>query len=43
VQPAASERDPTADLTPEDLVLKEPSKPRPKTRRARNKRHGRSR
>jgi SecD/SecF fusion protein len=41
-QPAASERDPAADLTPEDLVLKEPSKPRPKTRRTRNKRHGRS-
>ncbi|HTU79567.1 MAG TPA: protein translocase subunit SecD [Solirubrobacteraceae bacterium] len=40
------ERDPTADLTPEDLVLKEPSKPRQKSRRAgarRNKRHGRSR
>jgi SecD/SecF fusion protein len=39
--PAASERDPAADLTPEDLVLKEPSKP--KTRRPRNNRHGRSR
>ena len=34
-------RDPTADLTPEDLVLKEDPKPRPKTRR--NKRHGRPR
>jgi SecD/SecF fusion protein len=44
VPPAVGERDPTADLTPEDLVLKEPSKPRPpKARRTRNKRHGRSR
>ncbi len=44
--PASSpkgERDPTADLTPEDLVLKEESKQRPKPRRARNRRHGRSR
>ncbi len=47
--PASSpetERDPTADLTPEDLVLKEDPKPRQKARRAgarRNKRHGRSR
>jgi SecD/SecF fusion protein len=40
---AASERDPAADLTPEDLVLKEPSKPRQKARRPRNRRHGRSR
>jgi SecD/SecF fusion protein len=40
--PAAPERDPAADLTPEDLVLKDDPKPRPKTRR-RNKRHGRSR
>jgi SecD/SecF fusion protein len=42
----ASERDPAADLTPEDLVLKETPKPREKRRRAggrRNKRHGRSR
>jgi SecD/SecF fusion protein len=42
---AAQERDPAADLTPEDLVLKEPAKPRtPKSRGAggrRNKRHGR--
>jgi len=37
------ERDPTADLTPEDLVLKEDPKPRQKNRRPRNKRHGRSR
>jgi SecD/SecF fusion protein len=40
--PAAPERDPAADLTPEDLVLKEESKPRQK-RRPRNKRHGRAR
>jgi SecD/SecF fusion protein len=39
----APERDPAADLTPEDLVLKDAPKPRQKTRRARNKRHGRSR
>jgi SecD/SecF fusion protein len=38
------ERDPSADLTPEDLVLKEQPKPREKrSRRPRNKRHGRSR
>jgi SecD/SecF fusion protein len=36
-------RDPAADLTPEDLVMKEDPKPRPKSRRPRNKRHGRSR
>jgi SecD/SecF fusion protein len=44
--PAPPERDPTADLTPEDLVLKEEPKRRDKSRRAggrRNKRHGRSR
>jgi len=44
--PPAPERDPAADLTPEDLVLKDEPKPRQKTRRAgsrRNKRHGRSR
>jgi SecD/SecF fusion protein len=40
---APAERDPAADLTPEDLVLKDDSKPRPKSRRARNRRHGRSR
>jgi SecD/SecF fusion protein len=42
----AAERDPTADLTPEDLVLKEQPKQPQKPRRAggrRNKRHGRSR
>jgi len=37
----APEVDPTADLTPEDLVLKDAPKPKP--RRQRNKRHGRSR
>jgi SecD/SecF fusion protein len=36
-------RDPAADLTPEDLVLKEAPKPRERTKRSRNKRHGRSR
>jgi SecD/SecF fusion protein len=44
--PAPPERDPAADLTPEDLVLKEEPKRREKNRRAggrRNKRHGRSR
>jgi SecD/SecF fusion protein len=38
-----AERDPAADLAPEDLVLKDAPKPRQKTRRARNKRHGRAR
>jgi SecD/SecF fusion protein len=37
------ERDPAADLTPEDVVLKDAPKPRPKTRRPRNRKHGRSR
>jgi SecD/SecF fusion protein len=41
--PPGGERDPAADLTPEDLVLKEDSKPRQKSRGRRNKRHGRSR
>jgi SecD/SecF fusion protein len=36
-----SERDPAADLTPEDLVLKD--KPKPRQKRPRNRRHGRSR
>jgi hypothetical protein len=36
------ERDPAADLAPEDLVLKEEAK-REKRRRPRNRRHGRSR
>ncbi len=36
-----AERDPSADLTPEDLVLKD--KPKPRQKRPRNKRHGRSR
>ena len=40
---AAPERDPAADLAPEDLVLKDEPKRRQKTRRPRNKRHGRSR
>ncbi len=43
-RPVAPQRDPTADLTPEDLVLKDAPKPREKrSRRARNKRHGRPR
>jgi SecD/SecF fusion protein len=41
---AVPERDPAADLTPEDLVLKDdPSKQRPKAKRPRNRKHGRSR
>jgi SecD/SecF fusion protein len=40
---AAPTRDPTADLTPEDLVLKQDSPQRGKTRRPRNRRHGRAR
>jgi len=39
----AGERDPAADLTPEDLVLKDAPKSREKRRRPRNKKHGRSR
>ncbi|HYM45387.1 MAG TPA: protein translocase subunit SecD [Solirubrobacteraceae bacterium] len=39
----APERDPAADLTPEDLVLKEQPKTREKRKRPRNRRHGRSR
>jgi len=39
----APARDPAADLTPEDLVLKEDPKPRQKGRRPRNRRHGRAR
>jgi SecD/SecF fusion protein len=35
------EEDPAADAAPEDLVLKEPKRDKPK--RARNKRHGRPR
>jgi SecD/SecF fusion protein len=42
VEPAEPARDPAADLTPEDLVLKEEPKRRPK-RRPRNRRHGRAR
>jgi SecD/SecF fusion protein len=40
---SVAERDPAADLTPEDLVLKERPKRREKAKRPRNKRHGRSR
>jgi SecD/SecF fusion protein len=41
---ATAERDPTADLDPEDLVLKDDKKPKtPKPKRPRNRRHGRSR
>ena len=36
-------RDPAADLTPEDLVLKEQPSQRGKPRRPRNRRHGRAR
>jgi SecD/SecF fusion protein len=36
-------RDPAADLTPEDLVLKDDPKKRDRAKRPRNKRHGRSR
>jgi SecD/SecF fusion protein len=36
------QRDSAADLTPEDLVLKDPPKPR-RQRRSRNRRHGRAR
>jgi len=39
----APPRDPAADLTPEDLVLKEQPKRRERSKRPRNKRHGRSR
>jgi SecD/SecF fusion protein len=41
--PVEKERDPAADLTPEDLVLKDEPKRRQKNRRPRNRRHGRSR
>jgi SecD/SecF fusion protein len=40
---AGPARDPAADLTPEDLVLKDEPKRREKRRRPRNRRHGRSR
>jgi SecD/SecF fusion protein len=39
-EPEPPQRDPAADLTPEDLVLKE-DKPAQKRKRPRNKRHGR--
>jgi SecD/SecF fusion protein len=41
-QGGSRERDPAADLAPEDLVLKDPKR-REKNRRPRNRRHGRSR
>ena len=43
---AAQGRDPAADLAPEDLVLKDAPKARPKRRRAaaaKRRKHGRSR
>jgi len=40
---ATVERDPAADLAPEDLVLKDDKPKTPKPKRPRNKRHGRSR
>jgi SecD/SecF fusion protein len=40
---APEQRDPAADLAPEDLVLKEEPKQRQKSRRSRNRRHGRAR
>jgi SecD/SecF fusion protein len=40
-EPKPPQRDPAADLTPEDLVLKDDPKPAPKRKRPRNKRHGR--
>jgi SecD/SecF fusion protein len=40
---ATAERDPSADLDPEDLVLKDDKQKRVKTKRPRNRRHGRSR
>jgi SecD/SecF fusion protein len=42
-KPRAPKRDPAADLTPEDLVLKDDAKPPEKRKRPRNRRHGRSR
>jgi SecD/SecF fusion protein len=39
-QPTEAERDPAADLTPEDLVLKDDKAP-PKRKRTRNRKHGR--
>ena len=42
--PASPERDPAADLAPEDLVLKDEPKQRPKRKRSQGRRkHGRSR
>ncbi|HEY1457514.1 MAG TPA: protein translocase subunit SecF, partial [Solirubrobacteraceae bacterium] len=42
-RPEVPERDPTADLTPEDLVLKEQPKRQKRTGGRKNKRHGRAR
>ncbi len=39
----APPRDPAADLTPEDLVMKDSAPRREKSRRSRNRKHGRSR
>jgi SecD/SecF fusion protein len=47
LEPEPPPRDPAADLTPEDLVLKDTPKPQPKRRRsgpgAKRRKHGRSR
>jgi SecD/SecF fusion protein len=43
VRTATAEPDPTADLDPEDLVLKDDKAKRVKSKRPRNKRHGRPR
>jgi len=42
-EPPASAPDPAADLTPEDLVMKDEPKRPEKRRRPRNRRHGRAR
>jgi SecD/SecF fusion protein len=42
-EPDQAQPDPAADLTPEDLVLKDEPKPRAKRKRPRNRKHGRSR
>jgi SecD/SecF fusion protein len=40
-EPEPEKPDPTADLTPEDLVMKDETTKTPKQRRPRNRRHGR--
>jgi SecD/SecF fusion protein len=40
---ATAERDPSADLAPEDLVMKDDKAKREKQKRPRNRKHGRSR